>query len=373
MITIAILAKKKSLFDLLITNYNRLPIHFYWFEQVEQFIRQKEFEEWKVIWVIDTEMEWVQDALAVINEKEIDIPVVCSTSNPKQDERQLFWQLKVKEIIPWPIHRLELEYILKSYEKLFTSPKEEKEYAFQGALEYINGVELFRAFNKATCSGVLHLHWAERKGRIELKNGQIVHAVYRQMDPLTSVLVMSSWNHGFVFFKPDQFVSKRSIMLSNEQIFEECADYLKERNHLLSSFGNLQTPYYPYPDLNYEEFGPTERQILRQMRKGKTIEEIIDTYEGDVSFLLKKLKTWIAKEYILPETQYQKIKEQIEEEENAPALKRIVKKLFAKKEIEPMEVVEENKRQAVWQTALEQHFPHTNVLSEIKKRLEELP
>jgi hypothetical protein len=371
MISIAVLAKEKSLFDLIITQYNHLPIHFHWFETVERFLDHQNFDEWQVIWVISKSIDWAQETLAHLNEQKIETPLVCSTTEPKQDQRQLFWQLNVREIIPWPVHRIELEYILKSYNEIFASTDQQEQYAFQGSLEFINGVDLLRTFTKATCTGVLYFHWGERKGRIEFKNGQIVNAVYRQMDPLTAVLIMASWKYGFVFFKDDQFVSKRSIMLTNDQIFAECLDYQKEYQKLIASFRMRKQPYYPHPDLNYEEFGPTERKVLRDMRRGRTIEEIIENYQGDVNFILKKLKNWADQQFIIPQEYYQQIKKQIEEEENASPIKRLMQKLFSKQEAETAQQPETEEHSEPL-PALEHRFVQTDVLQEIKNRLEDL-
>ncbi len=372
MIAVAIVAREKSWYDQLITQYNRLPIHLYWFADAQQFVQQKEFETWQIVWVIGKDMPWVQEQLVTLNEAEIQLPLICSTPQPNKEDRQLLWQLRVNELLVWPIHRLELEYILKSYEEILRPEMENEEYVFQGALDYLHGIDLFRVFTKATSSGLLHLQWGERKGHIEFKNGQIVHAQYRQMDPLTSVLIMSSWDGGFAYFKPDAFATRRTIMLSNEQIFEECAEYLHERQELVSAFGDAKTLFYPHPDLNYEDFGPTERQILRAMRKGKSISEFIVTYEGDVNFLLRKMKIWLEKEYILPEPLYAKIKAQIEERENTPAFKRIMQKLFTKKE-EDLERHELPSAEAESPSGpmFSHRFQDFEALKTIKARLEE--
>ncbi len=373
MITVAVLAKEKAHFDLLITQYNRLPVHFRWFESGEHFLEHKNFDEWQVVWVIGKSFKWVEETLALLNERQIEIPIVCSTPEPKQDQRQLFWQLKVREIIPWPVHRQELEFLIKSYNEIFAPTDEQEKYAFQGSLEFINGVDLLRTFTKATSTGVLYLHWSERKGRIEFKNGQIVNAVYHQMDPLTAVLIMASWEHGFAFFKEDQFVSKRMIMLTNEQIFKECSDYKKETQRLLSTITNPNTLYYPHPELNYEEFGPNERKILREMRKGKSITMLAESYEGDINFILKKLKNWADQQFILPEEQYLQIKEQIEEQENASGIKRLMQKLFGKKEIENIsEEPERESEDKVASSVLEYRFARKDILQEIQNRLEDM-
>lgn len=373
MITIAVLANEKAHFDLLITQYNRLPIHFHRFQTAEQFLEHKNFDEWQLIWVIGKSFDWAEETLVLLNEQQIKIPLVCSTPEPKQDQRQLFWQLNVREIIPWPVHRQELEYIIKSYDEIFAVTDAQEKYAFQGSLEVINGVDLLCTFTKATDTGILYFHWSERKGRIEFKNGQIINGVYRQMDPLTAVLIMASWEHGFAFFKDDQFVSKRSIMLTNDQIFAECADYQKETQKLLSGFKNHDKIYYPHPELNFEEFGPNERKLLRAMRKGKSIKEMAENYEGDVNFILKKLKNWTEQQFILPEEQHQQIKEQIEEQENASAIKRLMQKLFNKKETESAwEELAPEKEEQPRIPALEYRFVKKDVLQEIKNRLEDI-
>ncbi len=371
MITIAVLTREKTHFDTLITQYNRLPVHFHWFESADRFLQSQNVDQWQIVWVIGKSMDWVMESLARLNEQNISIPLVCSAPEPKQDQRQLFWQLNVKEIIPWPMHRLEMEYMLKGYNEMLSDNTTREEYVFQGSLEIINGVDLLRAFTKATDTGVLYFHWGERKGRIEFKKGQIVNAIYRQMDPLTAVLILTSWKHGFVFFKDDQYVSKRSIMLTNEQIFTECQDYQNEYHKLLAGFDDLSGRFYPHPELNFEEFGPSERKILRDMRKGKLIPEMVENYEGDVNFILKKLKNWADQQFILPEEQYRQIRQQLEEQENTSAIKRLMQKLFAKKEVGGAPIVQKNKKQNAPQ-ALQYCFSDRLLLEKVKNKLEEL-
>ncbi|NOX89008.1 MAG: DUF4388 domain-containing protein [Calditrichaeota bacterium] len=374
MINVAVVSEEKSFFDLLITHYNRLPLYFHWFKDTDSFTEQLKLEQWHVLLMINRDFDRLHDWLVKLSENKVEIPIVCSTPIPTTDDRQLLWQLGVREIIPWPVHRQELEFILKSFHEFLAPPDEEGEYLFQGSLEFINGIDLLRMFGKKSCDGILHFQWAERKGRVEFKEGQIVHASYRQMDPLTSVLVLSSWNHGFAFFKPDQYVSRRSIMLANEQIFSECREYFKERESLLKLFPSVYTPLYPHPDLNYEDFGHSERQLLHQMRKGKCLEEIKNTYEGDFNFLLKKLTTWFEKHYILPEKQYQSIKAEKEKEDSAPAFRRLVQKIFNRKESSVEETFSsdfEPELQAEEESRKEYFFNQKELLEKINRRLEE--
>ncbi len=371
MMNMAILTDKKAYFDALVTKLNGMPVHFHWFERVNQFLSYKNFDAWQIVWIVGKSMDWVEETLVILNEKQITIPLVCTTPFLKQDQRQLLWQLNVKEIIPWPVHRVEMEHIIRSYKKFMNDSQEEEQYVFNTSLEIINGVDLLRLFTKATCTGVLYFHWAERKGRIEFKKGQIVNAQYRQMDPLSAVLILTWWKHGLAFFKDDQFVSKRSIMLTNEQILTECAEYQKEYEKLLAEFKAVNDPYYPHPQLNYEDFGPNERKILREMRKGKSIRTIAEAYEGDVNFILKKLKNWADQQFIVPEKAYRQIKLRIEEEESSSAIKRMMQKLFGKKSTELPEVApQETQRETkpLW----EHRFVKKEVLTEFKNRLEDM-
>lgn len=371
MTTIAVLSHEKLYFDELITKFNRLPVHFHWFETVEQFFDYKNLGQWQIVWVLGKSMEWVEETLVVFNEKQIEIPLICTTPIPKQDERQLLWQLNVKEIIPWPVHRVEMEYIIKSYNEMFAGKEEQEKYGFQGSLEIINGVDLLNIFTKATSTGALYFNWGERQGRIEFKNGQIINAVYRKMDPLSAVLILAWWKHGFVFFKDEALITKRTIMLTNEQILAECTDYQNEYEKLLAGFYEPNEPYFPHPRLNYEEFGPNERKILREMRKGKSIRALSEEYEGDVNFILKKLKNWADQQFIVPENVYRQLKLHIEEEESTSAIKRMMQKLFGKKSSElPETVPQKTQREAkpLW----EHRFVNKEILADLKNRLEDL-
>ncbi len=335
MIHVAVIASDKNWFDQLITQISRLPISFRWFENFQEFFKRFDFENWQLVYIIEKNTQILEEALEALTAKQLSLPIICSTIRVDSEQRQLMRQLGAKEIVPWPITRQELEFVLNAFCQFYKAENETDEYLFQGSLDYIDGVELLRMLCREENTGILSFVWGERSGRIEINNGQIIHAAYRQLDPLTSILVLTSWEHGQVTFKTESFISKRSIMLSNEQIFDECKQYQNERAALMAAFPAAEVKLFTHPDLNFEEFGATERAWLYKMYKGKTLTEIRDLYEGDFNFLLKKLKLWLEKQYILPEEDYHRIKAQREEERATSGVKRLFKKIFTsnKKEI----------------------------------------
>ncbi|APF20042.1 DUF4388 domain-containing protein [Caldithrix abyssi] len=370
MIHVAVVAREKNWFDQLITRIPRLPISFRWFENTGDFLKRIEFEDWHLIYIVEKDAEILERGLAELTGNGLNVPIICSTGKLDQGQRQLIWQLGVKEIVPWPVTRQELEHILNAYCHFYAPNPENDRCLFRGSLDYIDGVELLRALCKEKNSGILNFNWGERNGRIELNNGQIIHAAYRQLDPLTSILVLTSWRHGEVSFKEETYISKRSIMLSNEQIFNECEQYLEERAQLLRAFPGADVKLFTHPDLNFEDFGPNERAWLYKMYQGKTPGEINDLYEGDFNFLLKKLKLWLEKQYILPESEYHRIKAKRDEEKAASGVKRLIKKLFGADQ-NKIEEMEEVRPVEIKREALPCYFHDFKALQTFKSLLEE--
>lgn len=341
MIHVAVIAHEKSWFDQIITQIPSLPISFRWFNNGSNFIKNKELEDWQLIYLVSDRFDLVQEELVQLKEQIPETSVLCTVPKLKQSQRQLLHQLGAKEVFTWPVTRQEMKYFFKAFPEFFIARTEEDQYGFIGLLDFVDGVELLRAFCVRGNTGILTFNWDERNGRIEIQNGQIIHAAYRQLDPLTSVLVLTSWQHGQVSFKEESFISKRSIMLTNEQIFDECLQYRQEREQLLQDFPSENVKLFTHPDLNFEDFGPSERKWLYKMYKGKTIPELRDLYEGDFNFLLKKLKLWLEKQYIIPEDEYHSIKAKKEAEMATSGLTRLFRKILKtgqkEKEVETSE------------------------------------
>ncbi len=372
MIHVAVIAREKNWFDQIITRLSGLPISFKWFDKYSTFANRKDVASWQFIYFIENNFNQLQDGIVQIKEQDLKIPIVCSVPKLSYDQKQLLYQLDVKEIIFWPITRQELEYFFKAWSRFLESYRDKGEdVLFQGSLEFVDGVELLQSLCQKENTGILSFNWGERKGRIELNNGQIVQSAYRQLDPLTSILVLTSWNHGTVSFKEEAFISKRSIMLTNEQIFEECKQYQQERLELLKNFPSPDVPLFTHPDLNFEDFGASERTWLYKMYKGKTLSEINDLYEGDFNFLLKKLNLWLEKQYIVPEETYHLIKAKKEKEMSTSGLKRLMSKIFKSEEKEQENLEKSNAQQQKLLEKAPYLFNDLNLINTFKAWLED--
>ncbi len=343
MIHIAVIAREKAWFDQIITQIPSLPISFRWFENCTAFIKNKELEDWQLIYLISDRFNLAQEELIQLKAKLEEIPVLCTVPKLKQGQRQALHQIGAKEVLPWPVTRQEMKYFFKAFPEFFIAPNEDDQYEFIGQLDFVDGVELLRSICTRENTGILTFNWDERNGRIEIENGQIVHAAYRQLDPLTSILVLTSWQHGQVSFKEESFISKPSIMLNNVQIFDECQHYRQEREEMLQVFPPKEVKLFTHPDLNFEDFGASERAWLYKMYKGKTIPELRDLYEGDFNFLLKKLKLWLEKKYIIPEDEYHMVKAKKEAELASSGLTRLFRKILKSTKKEKKEISGEEK------------------------------
>ena len=150
-------------------------------------------------------------------------------------------------------------------------------------------------------------------------------------------MVMSLWNKGIFYGNYDNDKRKERIVLDNEQIVMECLNYQKDYQRYLKSLPDWDTPLFTDPDLEYQEFGPKDREILQKFREGSTLNELMTGFEGNWNFLLKKFELWLDRKWILPEEDYHMLQAKIKAEARKSVLRKALDKVFSNQDEETIE------------------------------------
>ena len=209
-----------------------------------------------------------------------------------------------------------------------------------GNLNIFNIIDLIKTFEESDRNGVVELKSRNRVGQLQFNKGKLVHAIYDSRDPLEAVLSMSIWNEGIFSVKPDSVRHSQLIKLDNQQIIKECQDFIVEREKILSSLPDNDVVYYSAPMLNYEELGAQIRQNLLFFKNGRTLKDFLEQDEDGSVRMLRELKSWIDKNWLLNRPAFKEQQLLMKEKENSSAVKKMLSKVFSRKENENKNTVE---------------------------------
>ena len=95
----------------------------------------------------------------------------------------------------------------------------------EGRLEDFSLVHLIQTFEEGKKSGILLLEDGIKKGEVEFIDGNLVNAVYYNIDPLEAVTIMSAWKTGHFKAKQGKTSHRKRIALTNQQMYQlyQCA------------------------------------------------------------------------------------------------------------------------------------------------------
>ena len=88
------------------------------------------------------------------------------------------------------------------------------------------------------------------------------------------------------------------------------------------------------PDVEYEEFGPKDRDILQKFRYGYRLNKFLDDYQGSWKFILKKFVLWIDRKWLLREDAYRILMAKIKADQRKSAFRKMFDKVFSDKDEE---------------------------------------
>lgn len=327
-----IVSENEEIFSMFAANLSYLPVHFSWVGDMDNAEKQFRSEKPDFVFFAVKKLTLLNNWLARYKSFKLKIPYLCFVSNIGWERRELLWMAGAAEVIELP--KLKKEFI-QIVESVLVPKNNEVEPDFlSGNLNIFNVIDLIKTFEEGNKNGIIELKNRNRVGQLQFNKGNLVHAVYNSKDPLEAVLSMSIWNEGIFSVKPDNVRHSQLIKLNNQQIIKECQDYIVEREKLISMMPDTDLVFYALPTLDYEELSPLARKNLLFFKNGKNLKEFFEQDEDGSLKLLKELKSWFDKNWLVDKLVYKKKQLLLKEQQNASAMKKIFAKVFSKKEEE---------------------------------------
>ena len=169
--------------------------------------------------------------------------------------------------------------------------------AFQGSLKEIPLPDIIQLVSVSGKTGVFVLEKSDERGEIYLRDGQIIHAVYDNLQGEEAIYALAIWPEGDFHFQPGVEADTSSIQKSNTNLLMEAARRLDEWKILRKKIpSELMVPHVVYkPDWQKQViFSPHEWSIITQVDGRRNIAEIARTLNWgtfDVAKLLYGLIT----------------------------------------------------------------------------------
>jgi len=326
--TILIVSPDQSQFNMFNAHYGHMPVHFSWARNLDEAVKYIDLENPAHIFFISAKpaelMEWIETVKA----GSVKAPFICFTKRLDWADREMLWNSGCLDIFSFPLNRKELEYILRTLTINAGAVSKEKNEHIRGTLSDFNIIDLIITFEKCSNNGVLFLESGVKKGQIKFAEGRVYNAEYLDCDPLEAVTIMADWSSGIFFARFDQKERKQQIMLENAQIIMECENFQKKKNTYLKKLPAPDQKIYSDPELNFEEFGPKDREWLLKFSDGYTINQLLEEYNGNLNFLLKKFLSWIDHGWLMNEETYKLHQARILAENRKSVFKKVMGKVF---------------------------------------------
>lgn len=328
--TIVIVSERQADFTLFSSNFSHLPVHFSWTHSIDEAMDKFAFEQPFILFAVSRNIEQLIDWLNTYDSSRYQVPLVSFSGSLDWADREMLWKSGVSDIVELPRSRKELEYIIRAFLVQAKGKADAPGRQMQGRLQDLSMVDLIRSFSSGEKSGVLNFKQGGSNGHLEFNKGNLVNATFADCDPLEAVMVMALWKDGAFYGSYSDTKYKESIHLDNEQIIEECLNYQKIYQDYLKKLPDWDTYLYTDPDLEYQEFGPRDREILQQFRNGLSLEKFMPGYNGRWNFILKKFMLWLDRKWLLKEDTYRMLQAQLRADERKSAFRKVFDKVFSK-------------------------------------------
>lgn len=326
---IYIISENQEMYNLFHDVLGRLPIHLSWTRNIDNALDSFAQEKPSLIFMVNEDEHVLTDWVEQYNTTGSQTPFVCFTRPLSWAKMKMIWDKGAVEVIRLPMHRKELEYIVKTIISEREEPDNQRD-KIQGKLEDVNLIELIQSFEDGKHTGALQLQNGTQNGRIEFSKGQVVNAVLNDREPMEALEVMATWFTGQYrsVFEDKKF--RRIIKMDNQQIIIECLNHINEQQQLLKELPDPITLLFTDPELDYEESSPSSRKVLLMFKDGLTLNEFLEKYTGKSNPVLKKIKNWMDEGILLTRSDYEKKKKKLDKTDESGALKNIVSKVLGK-------------------------------------------
>ncbi len=330
--TIIVIAENRDDFTLFSSNFSNLPVHFSWNKSMPDALENLALEQPFILFAISRKKELLLEWLTTYDSSKFQIPLVAFIGSLDWADREMFWKTGVSDIVELPRSRKELEYIIRAFLIQPGGHKKDPAVEIQGQLQDMSVLDIIRSFASGERSGTVILNKGAAKGQLEFNKGKLANASLAECDPVEAVMVMSLWKEGYFSGRFDKGRHKERILLDTELVVDECLNYQKAYKQYLKKLPDWNLPLYTDPDLEYQEFGPKDREILQKFRNGLSLSRFMEGYEGSWNFIFKKFLLWLDRKWILKEDAYRLLQAKVKADARKSPFRKMFEKVFSKKE-----------------------------------------
>lgn len=141
-------------------------------------------------------------------------------------------------------------------------------------------LQLALAYGK---SGTLRLKDGDREGSVFLKEGDVVHAVYDQLEGSDAFYELSLWSTGHFSYQVGEQTDKHTIQQSGTSLIMEATRRMDEWNLISSKIPSFDVALYKVSSSGAESVRLTKSdwKALSLVDGERTLRQIIDTLEAD--------------------------------------------------------------------------------------------
>ena len=325
-----IVSTEEEQFNLFYGNFRHLPIHFSWASDLESAFKYFELEHPAFVFLVSDEINLLLEWVEKYKKNQIKIPFLCFTGYTHKEKSKELWNAGAIDTIFLPMNYKELEYTLQTLVISIDVDKSPDIDIVEGRLEDFSLVHLIQTFEEGKKSGILLLEDGIKKGEVEFLDGNVVNAVYSNMDPLEAVTIMSAWKRGQFKAKQGKTTRRKRIAVANQQIIMECLNYISVQEKLLNSLSMKNSMLYPSPQINFEELSSQDRNQLLSFKDGNTLKGVMEMFTGNLNKLLRKMDKWTEKKWLVEKTEYDGILKKMKTEDNKSSFMRMIGKMFEK-------------------------------------------
>ena len=326
---IFVLAEQEEYFNQFYSYFSLQPFHFSWASRVDETIKLLQIEKPAYIFLVTKNIEIMTDWLTILKNGNYSIPFICFTAHITPEERKMLWEHGALNVIQLPVHKIELEKILKflllnsEHNQANGSNKE-----LEGSLEDLNLIDLIQIIQdeKRTCKMILVK--GNQKGEVEFNKGKVVNARYNNENPLLAIKIMSHWMKGKFYIQKSGRNFIKRVKLTNQELILESLDHINKQNELMNHLTKKEELLYTKPGLSYEDIAPFERNNLLKFKNGYTIKELVENYSGDGILLLQHVMKWLRTNTLLSNEEYEKRLKGVQDFESMSGFKKMMNKIM---------------------------------------------
>jgi hypothetical protein len=285
--------------------------------------------------VMEESADKIQEILKelYVEEEVKKIPVICLIPSHQWKNRNMLWQMGVKDIISLPISKEEMKFQLeKLLETTGDISIDQDEAGMNGKLEDYSLLDLIQILSANKKTGILNLFRSREEGKVWFQDGNIHNAAYRTFGPVEAILKLISWTEGDFMISFDEEKYDKVIEADTQEILLMAIQHIDDRNRMLETLPHHTELLLISPEVDMEKMSEEKVNFLRYFHGGNTIAGYLDAFDHSDHFLLEIVSEFVEKKYLMTRNEFE---EHISEQDiqfEGTGIKKVLKRFFARKD-----------------------------------------